>query len=54
MRRTGGDEELGSVGVLSCVCHGKETRLAVLQLEVLIWIGEPVQEAIRTQYTHVT
>ena len=41
MERTGGDEELRSVGVLSCVGHGEETRLGVLQLEVLIWIGEP-------------
>jgi hypothetical protein len=33
---TSGDEELGSVGVLSGVGHGEETRLGVLQLEVLI------------------
>lgn len=36
VERTSGDEELGSVGVLSCVSHGEETRLGVLQLEVLI------------------
>jgi hypothetical protein len=34
--RTSGDEELGSVGVLSGVGHREETRLGVLQLEVLI------------------
>jgi len=32
----GGDEELRSVGVLSSVGHGEETRLGVLQLEVLV------------------
>ena len=32
----GGDEELGSVGVGSSVGHGKEERLAVSVLEVLI------------------
>ena len=34
--RTSGDEELGSVGVLPGVGHREETRLGVLQLEVLI------------------
>jgi len=32
----GGDEELGSVGVLSGVGHGKETGLGVGELEVLV------------------
>lgn len=32
----GGDEELGSVGVLSSVGHGKETGLGVLKVEVFI------------------
>jgi len=32
----GGDEELGTVGVLSGVGHGKETGLGVAELEVLI------------------
>ena len=32
----GGDEKLGAIGVLSCVGHGEETGLGVLQLEVLI------------------
>ena len=44
VERTSGDEELGSVGVLSGVGHGEETRLGVLQLEVFVWIGEPIQE----------
>jgi hypothetical protein len=35
----GGDEELGSVGVLSGVGHGQPAGTEVLQLEVLI--GEP-------------
>ena len=26
-----------TVGVLSCVCHGEETLLRVLELEVLVW-----------------
>lgn len=50
--RTSGDEELGSIGVLSSVGHGEETRLAVLQLEVLVWIGGRVQETIRTKWAH--
>ena len=45
---TGGNEELGSVGVLSGISHGKETRLGVLQLEVLVCVGKPVQETVRT------
>jgi hypothetical protein len=32
----GGDEELGAVGVGAGVGHGEQTRLVVLQLEVLI------------------
>ena len=32
-----GDEELGAVGVLSGVGHRQDTRLRVLQLEVLVW-----------------
>ncbi len=32
----GGNEELGTVGVLSSVGHGQKTNLGVLQLEVLI------------------
>merc|ERR1711879_467995 len=32
----GGDEELGSVGVLASVGHGEEVWLGVLELEVLI------------------
>lgn len=35
---TGGYEELGPIGVLSSVSHGEEARLAVLQLEVFVWI----------------
>jgi hypothetical protein len=31
-----GDEELGAVGVGASVGHGEETRLRVLELEVLI------------------
>jgi hypothetical protein len=31
-----GDEELRSVGVLAGVGHGEQTRLSVLQLEVLV------------------
>lgn len=33
----GSDEELRAIGVLSCVGHGEETLLGVLELEVLIW-----------------
>jgi len=33
----GGDEELRAIGVLSCVGHGEEALLGVLELEVLIW-----------------
>lgn len=33
----GGDEELRAVGVLSSVSHGEDTRLGVLELEVLIY-----------------
>ena len=47
-KRTGSDEELGSVGVLSGVGHGEETRLGVLQLEVFIYVVGFVQEAART------
>jgi hypothetical protein len=36
---TGSDKELGSVGVLPGVGHGEETRLSVLQLEILIYGG---------------
>lgn len=36
MGRTHGNEELGAVGVLSGVGHGKQTRLVVLVDEVLI------------------
>ena len=50
MERTSGDEELGSVGVLSGVSHGEETRLGMLQLEVFVWMGEHVQVMIRTRY----
>ena len=32
----GGDEELGSVGVGSSVCHREEERLLVPELEVLV------------------
>ena len=32
----GGDEELGTVGVLTGVGHGEETLLGVAELEVLI------------------
>jgi hypothetical protein len=32
----GGDEELGAVGVGASVSHGEQTRLGVLQLEVLV------------------
>jgi hypothetical protein len=32
----GGDEELGTVGVLASVGHGEETLLGVLELEVLV------------------
>jgi len=32
----GGDEELGAVGVGTCVGHGQETRSGVLHLEVLV------------------
>ena len=32
----GGDEELRSVGILSCVRHGEDSRLGVLELEVLV------------------
>ena len=32
-----GDEELGAIGVLSCIGHAKKALLGVLQLEVLIW-----------------
>jgi hypothetical protein len=32
----GGDEELGSVGVLASIGHGQHTGLAVLDFEVLI------------------
>lgn len=31
------DEELGSIGVLSGIGHGEESRLVVLELKVLIW-----------------
>jgi hypothetical protein len=33
----GGDEELGAIGILSCVGHAEKTNLGVLELEVLIW-----------------
>jgi hypothetical protein len=32
----GCDEELRAVGILSSICHGKETRFGVLELEVLV------------------
>ena len=32
----GGDEELGAVRVLAGVSHGEDTRLGVLELEVLV------------------
>lgn len=32
-----GDEELGAVGILASVGHGKKTRLGVLKLEVLVY-----------------
>lgn len=54
VERTGGDEELGAIGILPSVSHGKETRLAVLQLEVFVWIGGPVQETIKTEYAHIS
>ena len=28
---------MGTVGVLSCIGHGEETLLGVLELEVLVW-----------------
>ncbi len=43
----GSDEELRAVGILSGVCHGEESFLAVLELEVLI--GEFV--AINCRHT---
>jgi len=33
----GGDEELRSIGILSCIGHTEKTNLGVLELEVLIW-----------------
>ena len=33
----GGDEKLGTVGVLAGISHGEQARLAVLQLEVLVY-----------------
>jgi hypothetical protein len=32
-----GDEELGAVGILSCIGHAEKTNLGVLELEVLVW-----------------
>lgn len=39
----GGDEELGSIGVLASIGHGQHTRLAVLEVEVLIYIEKRCQ-----------
>ena len=36
-RNNSGDEELRAVRILACISHGKETRLVVLDLEVLIY-----------------
>lgn len=43
----GGDEELRTVGVLSSVSHGEDTRLGVLELEVLIY--KRIDEAMHGQ-----
>lgn len=44
----GGDKELGSIGVLASIGHGQHTRLAVLEVEVLIY------ETVSRQREHGT
>ena len=48
----GGDEELGPVRVLSSVSHGEDTRLGVLELEVLVCLRSAYSQNSRFTVEH--